>query len=362
MTRMVQQLSLRPNMPGQASEQGDRSRAAVLGEIRDRLADINIVSFSGGKDSSVVLDLVFEAVRDSGKRLLIITADTLMEIPYFSDYVDGIRGQIEKYLAGVDVDAQVVTVTPKPKDSFWVAVLGMGYPAAHMGFRWCTGKLKIDPITRFTKQAVSGKSYTVFVGVRAAESELRARIYKQKDYKPNHFAPILDWEAGDVWEHLMTTPSPWSDHSKLIEVYRYSSDECVYGEKEGVCVGNARYGCWACPLQRSGQLEMIAYHTKDERYHLLRDFKETLVGMANKHSLRSVVRRNGTDGAGPFLVRIRQRLFRDLMKVQDQTGWQLITEPEISEIKRHWEKDKDRHCIGDMKRPMLWNLAGEVAA
>jgi len=355
---MKKQASLFPatTMPNDAGNSCNRQ--AVKSQIRDRLSDINIVSFSGGKDSSVTLDLVFEAVRDSGKKLLIITADTLMEIPYFAEYVAEIRASIELYLQTIDIDAEVVTVTPKPLDSFWVSVLGKGYPAAHMGFRWCTGKLKIEPITEFTKMAVAGHSYTVFVGVRSAESALRARIYKQKDYKPHHFAPILDWSSADVWEHLMSTPSPWSDHSKLIEVYRYSSDECVYGEKEGVCVGNARYGCWACPLQRSGQLKMIGFHTKEEeRYEYLRSFKETLVGMANNRSLRSVIRRNHTTGAGPFLVEIRKRLFRDLREVERKTGWRLITEQEVDEIYKHWEIDKNIHNVGNMQRPLLWNLA-----
>jgi 3'-phosphoadenosine 5'-phosphosulfate sulfotransferase (PAPS reductase)/FAD synthetase len=84
------QLTIFNNQPQGDPPVFDKNK--VVGEIRDRLAEINIVSFSGGKDSSVVLDLVFEAVRDSGKRLLIITADTLMEIPYFSDYVAVIRG------------------------------------------------------------------------------------------------------------------------------------------------------------------------------------------------------------------------------------------------------------------------------
>ena len=60
-------------------------------------------------------------------------------------------------------------------------------------------------------------------------------------YKPGHYAPILDWSSADVWEFLLTESCPWGDHSELVEVYRYSSDECVYGEKQGVCIGNARY-------------------------------------------------------------------------------------------------------------------------
>ncbi len=332
--------------------------SVIIEEIKSRLNDINIVSYSGGKDSSVVLDIVFEAIQGTGKKLLIITADTLMEIPYFQQYVDAVRKQLSDHIESIGMDAEVVTVTPKPKDSFWVGVLGKGYPAAHMGFRWCTGKLKIDPITQFTKKAVSGHSFTVFVGVRAAESPLRARIYKKKDYKPNHYAPILDWSSADVWEHLMSKPSPWSDHSKLIEVYRYSSDECVYGEKEGVCVGNARYGCWACPLQRSGQLDMISYHTKDDRYQLLRAYKETLVGMANERSLRSVIRRNGSAGAGPFLVKVRKRLFDDLKQLERRTEWQLITPEEEKEIFKHWKADELKHSVGDAQRPMLFDVCG----
>jgi len=350
------------NIPEDIGDLGSCKKDSVIAEIRSRLKDVNIVSFSGGKDSSVVLDLVYSAILGTGKKLLIITADTLMEIPYFLNYVDEIKEQIETYLLGVDIDFQIATVTPRPRDSFWVSVLGKGYPAAHMGFRWCTGKLKIDPITKFTKKVVAGKSFTVFVGVRSAESALRAKIYKQKDYKPNHYAPILDWSSADVWEHLMTSASPWSDHSKLIEVYRYSSDECVYGEKEGACVGNARYGCWACPLQRSGQLNMISYHTNDERYYLLREFKETLVGMANTRSLRSVIRRNGEIGAGPFLVKIRKRLFSDLITIQQKTGWKLITEDEIKEIKRHWKQDEQIHNVGDSSRPMLWDLTESIKA
>jgi len=331
----------------------------VISDIIDRLRAVNIVSFSGGKDSTTVLELVLAAmilVGDKNKRLYIVTSDTMMEIPYFQQYVDLVKKRLQAFIARSGVNAQVSTVHPEIKDSFWVSVLGKGYPAAHMGFRWCTGKMKIDPITKYTKEITAGHEYTVFVGVRSAESALRARIYRQKDYKPNHFAPILDWSANDVWEYLLTEPCPWGDHTDLVKVYRYSSDECVYGEKQGVCIGNARYGCWACPLQKSTQLDMIGMHTGDERYQELKRFKNLLSGMANNTAYRSRIRRNKTVGAGPFLVKIRKMLFAELKKVEAATGWQLITAEEEQIIKEHWMIDAEIHHLPDKTRPLLWEV------
>lgn len=328
----------------------------ALNNIRNWLSDeINLVSFSGGKDSTTVLQLVLHAVNQSTGKLYIVTADTLMEIPYFQEYVDAVRNRITEYIDRSGLNAEIVTVTPAITDSFWVSVLGKGYPAAHMGFRWCTGVLKIDPITKFTRKLTKGKRFSVFVGVRSSESALRARIYKQKDYKPHHFAPILDWSSHDVWEYLLTEPCPWGDdHSKIVEVYRYSSDECVYGEAQGVCVGNARYGCWACPLQAERQLDMIAYHTGDERYKRLKWYKKRLVTCANNPVYRSRIRRNGTVGLGPFLVKYRERLFRDLKHVEQQTGWKLITPKEEVEIKKHWDLDSETHNISGGQQMTLF--------
>lgn len=330
--------------------------------IRSRLAEVNIVSYSGGKDSSVVLQLVLAAVAGTDKRLHIVTADTRMEIPYYQQYVDRVRARIQAYIDNSAINAELVTVSPEPKYSFWASVLGKGYPAAHMGFRWCTGKIKIEPITRFTGEATKGKSSMVFVGVRAAESALRARIYTQHDYKPGHYAPILHWQAADVWEFLLTEPCPWGDHSELVEVYRYSSDECVYGEKQGVCVGNARYGCWACPLQKSTQLDLIAMNTKDDRYRELKRYKEILCGMANQHAYRSHIRRNGTEGAGPFLVEIRRRLYADLKEVEARTGWVLISPEEEAYIFADWAKDETVHDQPCDTQPMLWDINGVMVA
>ena len=341
---------------GKQSSPAEKQIELVVREIRSRLSMVNLVSFSGGKDSTTVLQLVLAAMAGTKKKLCIVTADTLMEIPYFQEYVETTKNRLRDYISGAGLNAEVVTVTSPAKESFWVSVLGKGYPAAHMGFRWCTGKLKIDPIVKFTRSVTTPDNFTVFVGVRSAESELRARIYKQKDYKPRHFAPILDWSAHDVWEFLLTEPCPWGEHGKLVEVYRYSSDECVYGEKQGVCVGNARYGCWACPLQKSTQLDMIGMNTGDERYQELKRFKENLSGMANNSAYRSRIRRNGQVGTGPFLVGVRKRMYADLKAMEKRTGWRLITTAEEQCIMEHWAIDAEIHNVPDPTRPMLWSV------
>lgn len=336
----------------------------LIEDIRSKLKDINIVSYSGGKDSSVVLQNVIKAIMGTDKQLIIVTSDTLMEIPYFQTYLEGVKQRIKNYINTTGINAKMTTVYPELKSSFWVSILGMGYPAAHMGFRWCTGKLKIEPISNYIKQITKVRDHTVFVGVRSAESALRARIYKTKNYKPYHYAPILDWTAHDVWECLMGEECPWGDHADLINVYKYSSDECVYGEKEGVCVGNARYGCWACPLQNSTQLDMIGYHTNDaQRYEALKSFKDLLVATANNKAYRSRIRRNLTVGCGPFLVPVREMLYKRLLKTEVQTGWDLITPDEIGLIKQHWKTDAELHNIPDPTQPMLWGLdtPGEIA-
>ncbi len=329
----------------------------TIKEIREQLRPVNIVSFSGGKDSTAMLQLMLAALHGTDKDLVIVTSDTMMEIPFYQEYVEGIRKRIQYFIDRENIEATMVTVKPEIKDSFWVSVLGKGYPAAHMGFRWCTGVLKIDPITKFTDKLTAGKDYMVFVGVRRAESELRAKIYTKKDYKPNHFAPILDWPTEDVWTYLLTEPCLWGSHDELVKVYRYSSDECVYGEKQAVCIGNARYGCWACPLQKSAQLKMIGQHLNDPRYGLLRDYKEILVNMANNTANRSRIRRNGEAGAGPFLVEVRKQLYNLLTDLELKTQWMLITHEEEELIFRYWEEEKDIHNIPCADQPMLWPAA-----
>ncbi|MBF0555429.1 MAG: phosphoadenosine phosphosulfate reductase family protein [Nitrospirae bacterium] len=311
----------------------------LIDEIKGQLRPVNIVSFSGGKDSTMVLSLVIEALKDQpDKRLIVLTADTLIEIPYYAEYVRRITERLRDYFATSFPQGSVVVTTPEVKQRFFYRTLGLGYPAPFMKFRWCTGGLKVDPIFNFQKTL--NEDYKVFIGVRQVESKERAERYKKKDFLPKHFAPILFLENIAVWEYLLIEECVWGgDHKELIEVYRFASDECIYGLKEGVCVGNARYGCWICPLQRNNQLDLIAHYTKDSRYQLLKYYKNQYARMSENPAHRSNVRRNGESGQGPFILSARQILFHELQKLEQMTGWTFCDAEQEAAIYEAWEND-----------------------
>jgi len=329
-------------------------------EIRARLRDINLVSLSFGKDSTSVLQLVLEALRGTHKQLYIVTADTMMEIPFYQDYMDRQREKLQAYIKRSGINAEIVTVRPSTLKTYWVRSLGFGYPAPHMGFRWCTGAIKTKPIEEATGRMTAGQEFMTFIGVRRAESELRERIYPDADVSPTKYAPIVHWSTEEVWSYLLTEPCPWGDdHRELVQVYRYASDECVYGEKQGVCIGNARYGCWICPLQKDAQLRMISYFTGDARYLELKRYKEVYCAMSAP-AYRSRIRRNGEIAPGPFLVSVREDLYRALKRLEAETGWRLISQAEEVEIFRLWDLDSDIHNVADDSSPLLWTVEEEL--
>jgi DNA sulfur modification protein DndC len=68
-------------------------------------------------------------------------------------------------------------VMPRLEDTFWVNMIGRGYPAPYRRFRWCTDRLKIQPANRFIEEKVDHCSEVVLVlGVRRAESATRAQV------------------------------------------------------------------------------------------------------------------------------------------------------------------------------------------
>ncbi len=74
---------------------------------------------------------------------------------------------------------------PEVKNSFWVCLMGKGYPSPRNRFRWCTERMKIKPANQFIRQIVRHSGEDILVlGTRKAESSKRAAtMEKQRQWR-----------------------------------------------------------------------------------------------------------------------------------------------------------------------------------
>lgn len=128
----------------------------VIGDIRADLRDEYledhsfpwIVGFSGGKDSTLVVHLVFEmllslAPDDRRRPVHIVSNDTLVESPLVVAHIATVQAEMEAAAGAWRLPISVVTTRPDPDATFWVNLIGRGYPSPNRSFRWCTDRMKI---------------------------------------------------------------------------------------------------------------------------------------------------------------------------------------------------------------------------
>src|ERR1700680_3937619 len=139
-----------------------------------------VVGYSGGKDSSAILQLVWNAIRElpperRPKTIHAITTDTLVEQPLVAAWVDRSHVRMREAAAAQGLPITPHKLTPETEDSFWVNLIGKGYPAPRLKFRWCTERLKIKPSNKFIREVVRASGEAILVlGTRKAESAIRA--------------------------------------------------------------------------------------------------------------------------------------------------------------------------------------------
>lgn len=178
-----------------------------------------VIGYSGGKDSTAALQLVWLALSQlpherRKKPVHVISTDTLVENPivalWVSKSLEKMADEAEKQ--GLPLSAH--RLTPEPTNTFWVNLIGRGYPAPRPKFRWCTERLKIMPSTTFISTVVQKHGEAILVlGSRKAESASRARVMERFEDKrvrdrlspngslPNSFVytPLEEWTNDDVW-------------------------------------------------------------------------------------------------------------------------------------------------------------------
>jgi DNA sulfur modification protein DndC len=371
--------SLATTPPEKRNETLARLRASQS-DLKEEYLDAShdhpwIVGYSGGKDSTLVLQLVFEmlmglAPGDRQRPVHVLTNDTLVESPILSHYVDQMLDRLRHAAEGLHLPIVVVKTIPDPDQTFWVNLIGRGYPSPNRMFRWCTDRMKIQPTSSYIlSQVASSGKVVLLLGVRRAESSMRAASvdkYTPKDgsrLNPHNdlkgalvFRPIVDFTTEEVWHLLMQRPPPWGgSHRDLITLYRNAQGgECPLvldaGEAPSCGSSSSRFGCWTCTVVEKDRSMEGFIDAGFEHLEPLMFFRDWLVAIRNDRSRRQRERRNGfislmKDGSpvpGPFTMAARKEILDRLLALQTEVDLPLISSDEIAAINAIWAQDTVR--------------------
>lgn len=277
-----------------------------------------VIGYSGGKDSTVVVQLIFDTLskmpeNELHKKVYIISSDTLVETPLIIQSINTTLNRVENKALELGLPIETHKVQPVIEQSFWVNIIGRGYPSPNQTFRWCTDRLKIDPANRFVKDKVDTFGEVIMVlGVREKESKTRANVIKShsvtgKDLMRHStlsnafvYAPIKKFDLDDVWNYLLNNESPWGDDNyELYQLYSESnSGECplvidkTVKESAGSC-GNSRFGCWVCTVVNEDKALTGFIQNGHDWMKPLLVFRDWLTNIRDDRTMRMKHRING---------------------------------------------------------------------
>lgn len=355
-----------------------------------------VIGYSGGKDSTTALQLVWNALKTlpqeaRKKPVYVISSDTLVETPIIVDYVDRTLRQINESAKAAGLPISSHKVEPKTNDTFWVNLIGRGYPVPSTQFRWCTERLKISPANAFILDRVAEfGEVVVILGVRSAESNTRAQVMSLHKISGSHlsrhstlpkafvYTPIESFTVDDVWTYLLQVPSPWGGNNRdLVTLYRNAqAGECplVVDTTTPSC-GNSRFGCWVCTVvNRDASMEAMVENGEEWLEPLL-DFRNRLSSLQDSAlwpSIRKYKRRDGRvkskDGTpqpwGPYTIEARKDLLRGLLEVQrtiaaveGHAKTELIRKDELEAIRAIWRLEE--HDWADSVPTICREVIGE---
>jgi len=321
-----------------------------------------LVGFSGGKDSTMLASLIFDTVlsiptAQRKKPVSILCTDTRVEIPAIAEMIEGTLTRMQKFSQQNGLNIEVNLLRPPPEQSFWVNLIGRGYPPPNRTFRWCTQRLKIDPVTVFVNQRLGHWGEAILhLGARRAESSSRAQTMAGRENRgrlsrhpdlPRVWVsnPIEFLTTEEVWAYLLQKPNPWGgDNRPLYKLYTNASNgECpIQIDTSTPACGNSRFGCWTCTVVERDKASEGLLAAGDERMGHLIEFRETLLEFRNPDSgYRDSRRMNGNEGPGPLLIKGRRELLKQLLKLQEETGLTLITPEELLLIQQTWKAARD---------------------
>jgi len=291
-----------------------------------------IVAYSGGKDSTVLLLITALVLSEITLPLTIVTVDTLVENPLISQHIRNFLEKFRKKTKNL-FPCEIKTLKPDLNFSFWVCLIGKGYPLPTPWFRWCQNHLKIKPTRRFLS---SLREKTIFLtGHRMEESVERKRTLRRNGVGKNQLyfsfnqtkqhIPLIHWKETDIWKFLSLC-----NQKEVINLYN-SAD-------------GSRFGCWVCTLVRKDKT-LKSYSRQSSLFKKLLYFKEWMKEYASKTWNRSGFNRNGKflgPGKGYLTLQARREILKKLTMLQDEVKINLISQSEIKLIKKHWANEQKK--------------------
>lgn len=261
------------------------------------------VSYSGGKDSSTVLQLVLCAALRAlalGTRpfIAVVTADTKIENPEISAHVKSELAKVKAFADKYGLTVKIAEAKPTVTASWVCRILsGRSLPSFPQTNGDCAVDWKVMPVARERRKLMSrrptGMEWLTCLGVRFSESALRrvsmlerqesATVPRRNKEGDLVLAPIAEWSTDAVWEYLGSVRAgvikdAYSDLEEVFRLYADGggtscavvSDSILEGAKQARGAGcSSRFGCWGCvkvPNDRS----MDAMLATDPRYEYMR--------------------------------------------------------------------------------------------
>lgn len=341
-----------------------------------------VIGYSGGKDSTATLQLVWLALQELPKRELkktvhIMHTNTLVESPVVSKWAYDSINIMQQKAQEQGLPFITHILTPAVDQTYWVNFIGRGYPFPRKKLRWCTDRLKIQPVNNFIQSQIAEHGEIILViGTRKAESSNRAKTMAKYEklrvrdlLSPNPslanelvFSPLENWQDDDVWTFLMQYKNPWGySNNDLLTLYRGATadNECpIMHEKNLPTCGKSRFGCWVCTMveQDKSMAAMIANDEEKAWMTPLLEFRNEFGDEVHDRERRSFRKMNGSIYGtyerlhhGPYKKEWREHFLKRLLEIQvdintngpeEFSDLELITIEELREIRKIWVFEK----------------------
>lgn len=277
-----------------------------------------VLGWSSGKDSSVLVSLVFAVAVERQRlqlpvpRMLVVHTDTGVESPEVRLLADGELQKMARYGEAHGLPLEIRVGKPSLYTSWPVRVIGgRALPTFPSGARDCSSDWKVDTSNRLLNEVFAdlradrnAPQPVVMTGVRINESieraanirargELAAQIWTN-DKGRLGLSPILHWTSDDVFLYLGYVSAgmieSYSNFEETLEFYKAAGgSSCAVvadmrmaenaAKEKGGC--GARSGCWVCTAVGTDKSAETMIRSDPERYGYMRGLNRLRNYLAN---------------------------------------------------------------------------------